>query len=303
VKLSLEAARLLAAWAVLIAVAAGLTWLRDYGVVLFAVLPLLMGALVQRTRPAPTAQIARWQGGVTGAAGCLFFIVLGLEGLICVVMALPLAIPLGILGSWMTFRLRTSGTVPHATTLLLLPVALASAGYDASVEPRVYDVTTSIEIAASPEVVWRHVVSYTDMPEPQEWVFRTGIAYPQRVRIEGTGVGATRYCDFSTGPLVEPITVWEPQRHLEFDVAASPAPMVEWSPYGAIHPPHHERYFVSTRGRFLLEALPNGHTRLEGTSWYQHGLEPAPYWRWWSDAIVRRIHLRVLGHIKNLSEA
>jgi hypothetical protein len=34
-----------------------------------------------------------------------------------------------------------------------------------------------------------------------------------------------RYCVFSTGPFVEPITVWEPGRRLGFDVAQQPPPM------------------------------------------------------------------------------
>jgi hypothetical protein len=79
--------------------------------------------------------------------------------------------------------------------------------------------------------------------------------------------------------------------------------MKEWSPYGEIHPAHLDGYFVSKRGRFVLTPLTNGHTRIEGTSWYQHGLKPGPYWRWWSDAIIHRIHRRVLNHIKDLSES
>ena len=46
----------------------------------------------------------------------------------------------------------------------------------------------------------------------------------------------------------------------------------------------------------------NGRTLLEGTTWYQHGLWPAEYWRWWSDAIIHRIHLRVLNHVRMLAE-
>jgi hypothetical protein len=30
---------------------------------------------------------------------------------------------------------------------------------------------------------------------------------------------------------------------------------------------------------------------------------PAGYWRRWSDAVVHRIHLRVLRHIKRLAES
>ena len=292
-----------AAWAVLIAVAVALSNIGVYGLGLFAFLPLVMGALVGWTRPTATIQQALIQGGATAAAGCLFFIVLGVEGLICTVMALPLAVPLGMLGSYLSFKVRDSRSRMRSTALLLLPLGLGSAGYDVAVEPSVSQVTTSTEVAASPRAVWRHVIAYADMPEPTDWVFRTGIGYPRRVRLEGTGIGATRYCDFSTGSFVEPVTVWEPGKRLEFDVVESPAPMKEWSPYGDIHPTHLHGYFTAKRGRFVLKALPNGHTLVEGTSWYQHGLQPGPYWRWWSDAIVHRIHRRVLDHIKYLSES
>ena len=71
------------------------------------------------------------------------------------------------------------------------------------------------------------------------------------------------------------------------------------TPYSHIHPPHLRGFLVSEGGQFLLTPLPNGGTRLEGTTWYQHGLWPSAYWRFWSDAIIHRIHLRVLTHIRD----
>ena len=161
---------------------------------------------------------------------------------------------------------------------------------------------SSIEIAATPEQVWRHVVTVSEIPEPQEWYFRVGVAYPTRARIHGSGTGAMRYCDLSTGPIVEPIEIWDAPHILQFRVSETPAPLVEWSPYEHITAKHLHGYFISKRGRFQLSRLANNHTLLEGTSWYQHGLWPAQYWRWWSDAIVHRIHMRVLSHIRTLSE-
>jgi hypothetical protein len=166
-----------------------------------------------------------------------------------------------------------------------------------------FEVRSAIEVAAPPETVWRHVVTFSELPPPREWYFRTGIAYPQRARIEGSGPGAVRYCEFSTGPFVEPIRVWDEPRLLRFDVTANPAPMQEWSPYAEVHPKHLHGYLVSKQGQFRLIPLANGKTLLEGTTWYQHGLWPAEYWRWWSDAIIHRIHLRVLEHIRTLAEA
>ncbi|MBI5201894.1 MAG: hypothetical protein HY925_09940, partial [Elusimicrobia bacterium] len=74
--------------------------------------------------------------------------------------------------------------------------------------------------------------------------------------------------------------------------------MREWNPFGKVVAPHLEGYFQSTGGRFLLTRTPGG-TRLEGTTWYRHGLWPAGYWKLWSDAILHRIHLRVLRHIQS----
>ena len=78
--------------------------------------------------------------------------------------------------------------------------------------------------------------------------------------------------------------------------------MKETGLYGNIYPKHLTGYFVSKQGQFTLSPLSGGRTLLEGTSWYQHGLWPAEYWRWWSDAIVHRIHVCVLEHIRRLSE-
>ena len=51
---------------------------------------------------------------------------------------------------------------------------------------------------------------------PDEWLFQTGLAYPVRAEIQGRGVGRVRTCEFSTGPFVEPIEVWDEPRLLRF---------------------------------------------------------------------------------------
>jgi len=119
---------------------------------------------------------------------------------------------------------------------------------------------------APPERVWRHVIGFSKLPEPDPWYFKLGIAYPRRATIEGTGMGAVRRCEFSTGAFVEPVTVWDPPRRLAFDVESQPPPMHELSPYRHVHPPHLDGYLRCQRGEFRLVALPGGRTRLEGST-------------------------------------
>jgi len=286
--------------------------LEAYGWSLFVALPILLGFLTtlihnhHAPRPPRESFLA-----VLAALALLggLLLAMAIEGMICLLMASPIAVIEAVVGSALAQALlsqrwtgRLQGGRLFSAGFLLLPLAV-TVELAVRPPPEVRPVSTEVTIAAPPEVVWRHVVSFSDLPPPADWIFRTGIAYPIRARLEGRGVGAVRYCEFSTGPFVEPIEVWDEPRRLAFSVSAYPAPMKEWSPYRHIHPPHLDGFLVSRRGQFELFPTATGGTRLVGTTWYQHGLSPDAYWRLWSDAILHRIHARVLEHIRTLAEA
>jgi hypothetical protein len=271
-----------------------------YGWTIFALLPAFLGGAVSWSLRPATGGEAATVGAVSATLGAFFLLAIWQEGLICVLMALPLVVPVGALGGWLLYLLEPSRLRTNSLAMLLLvPVSLL---WDTTARPSVFEVRTAIEIAASPEQVWDRVIAFPALPEPTEWYFRAGLAYPQRARIEGAGVGAVRYCEFSTGPFVEPIEVWDRPRLLRFRVTDNPPPLREWSPFGELNPKHLHGYMVSKQGQFRLKRLADNRTLLEGTTWYQHGLWPEQYWRWWSDAIIHRIHLRVLNHIRELAE-
>lgn len=238
---------------------------------------------------------------------CAAFFALAVEGLICLIMAAPLGIVLALLGGFIGYIIQRrpsfSNEAFHALSLLLFAVpAFILLEHMAQLEPPLREVRTSVEINAPPEQVWRHLVAFAELPRPTERLFHTGIAYPMRAEINGQGVGAVRHCVFSTGSFVEPIEVWDEPRLLRFAVAAQPPVMDEMSPHPHLTPPHLNSYLQSRKGQFLLKRLPNGHTLLEGTTWYQNSFWPGLYWNLWSDYIIHRIHWRVLDHIKNLAE-
>jgi Polyketide cyclase / dehydrase and lipid transport len=245
--------------------------------------------------------------GLALAVDCAGIVVLGIDGIVCMLMATPLWLGVALLG------LVTGRSVARVSVLetaaRLLPLVLLALPAVALLErqgmppPRLRAVTTSAVVDAPPARVWRNVVSFRELPPQTELLFRLGIAYPVRARIDGEGAGAVRHCDFDTGAFVEPITAWEPPRRLAFDVASSPQPMREWNPlHPDIHPTHLDGSFRSERGEFRLELLPDGRTRLLGTTWYRQTLWPESYWAAWSDMLLHSIHQRVLRHIAALSE-
>lgn len=280
----------------------------SYGSTLFFATPLLVGAVTAYDYNRPVSRSLAGTVGVATlaillvGAGMLLF---ALEGVICLAMAFPLAAVAGafgaVLGKVIADFAPRRQTTQYFGALLLLPL-LAMVEVHLPPAP-VNEVVSSVEIDAPPEVVWRNVVSFPELPEEREWYFRLGIACPEEARIEGEGPGATRYCIFSTGTFVEPIRTWDEPRRLAFDVTDQPATMKELSPYRDIHAPHLDTVLRSQRGEFLLTPLPGGRTRLEGRTWYTFEMHPQPYWTAWSNAIIHGIHLRVLRHIKEISEA
>src|SRR6266404_3689243 len=235
-------------------------------------------------------------------------LLLAIEGLICILMAAPVALVMALLGGSLGFAIQAAHWGRrNAPAILSLAVLLAPGFYGVAHVTRpqagVLEVQRGSEISALPGRVWGKVVAFTESPPPQEIPFRAGIAYPIRAEITGHGAGAVRHCVFSTGPFVEPIIVWDEPRLLRFSVTANPAPLHELTPYGRIEPRHLHGYFESHQGQFQLTELPGGRTRVEGTTWYSHSMWPEMYWHWWSDYVIHRIHMRVLEHIRAEAEA
>jgi len=279
--------------------------LHEYAAALFVGTPFLAGAssafFLNRGGDAGrprTFGVASLAVAISGGMLLLF----ALEGVMCLAMAFPLAWMVALVGAALgrMVALQTSAPVlPLTMVLLMLP--LLGGAESLRTELPLREVATSVEIDAPPEQVWPHVIGFSELPPPPQWFFRLGIAYPQRARIEGAGVGAVRHCEFSTGPFVEPITRWEPPTRLSFDVTAQPRGMKELSPYNVVHAPHLDNYLQSRQGEFRLVALPGGRTRLEGSTWYEVAIFPQAYWTPWSDGLIHAIHVRVLEHIARLS--
>jgi len=278
----------------------------DYGYFLFLGVPILIGVTSAYSYNHPVKQTLIQSMAVSQIAlfilcGCL--LIFAAEGVICIAMLLPLGMIMTAVGGLIGYAMATTTVRPVANMLMLAAFFPMLLGADALYHPTpLYEVKSSIEIDSPPEEVWPNVVGFSDLEAPPAWYFKLGIAYPVRATIEGTGVGAVRHCEFSTGAFVEPITIWDQPNRLAFDVTSQPPPMNELSPYQHVHPPHLDGYLRCQRGEFRLVRLPNNRTRLEGSTWYEFEMYPQGYWTLWSDWSIQQIHRRVLQHIKMLSE-
>jgi len=283
----------------------------SYGSVLFLGLPFFMGFLSAwlygYSEPRNAGECYAVAMGSVFLAGALI-VGIAFEGLICVAMAAPLAIPLALLGAGLAheaLKTRHLRIRPRALCglFLAIPLLAGTEFWKPALIPT-HKVHSLIEIAATPDLVWQRIVAFPRIQEKPHWIFRLGMAYPLEARMSGHGFGADRESIFSTGVSREPILAWDENRHFAFRVAAEPPLMKEWSPYGQIKVRHLEdRDFRPGRVDFYLTELPDGRTQLDCWSSYENRMWPGEYWRLWTDAVVRQIQLRVFRHVKRLAEA
>jgi hypothetical protein len=166
----------------------------------------------------------------------------------------------------------------------VIPVALLSA-------PAERDIVTVIDIDAPSEVVWGIITNPIDLPPDGEglpWTLKLGYPRPVRCEIDGSGVGATRRCIFDQGSFDERVTVWEEGRELSFSIESQPAKIAH--------------FLHCSKGQILLEAKPDGGTRVTRTTWYSLDMDPSFYFGILTDKLIYDIHVGSIGHIKKLAE-
>ena len=213
------------------------------------------------------------------------------EGYICLIIVAPLIylfILLGILLGKMMFKKnkRTLNVSVIAALASLIAVNVLTA------EPANNLVSDTMIIQASPNEVWKHVVSFPPIEEkPHYWLFKLGLPSPVQSTAEGDYLGASRKCIFSNGIVFdEKIVEYEPNAKLTFDITGQP------------DDPELLGHLNLMKGQFLLEDNGDGTTTLIGNSWYDLKVKPSLYFDFWTKSIIKNVHIRVMEHIKNLAE-
>jgi uncharacterized protein YndB with AHSA1/START domain len=154
------------------------------------------------------------------------------------------------------------------------------------------EVSDQITINAPPSEVWKYVVAYKRIEAPGKyWLFQIGMPSPVESTAEGYYLGAKRKCIFSNGYVFdEKIVTYDKDKNLTFDITNQP------------RDPEIMGHIDILRGQFLLKDNGDNTTTLIGNSWYRLYVFPVWYYDIWAKSITRNVHLRVMDHIKELSE-
>lgn len=221
-------------------------------------------------------------------AGAYFFLK---EGYICLIIISPLLMGFAIagvfIGKVMFKRNKNTMNVSILSLLLLITI-----GDSLTTKPFENMVSDTMVINASPEKVWQYVVAYEPNKEKENyWLFQVGMPSPLQSTVDGYYEGAGRKCIFSNGYIFdEKMVVYKPEKELTFDITNQP------------RDPEIMGHIDILRGQFILKDNGNGTTTLVGNSWYRLYVFPTWYFNPWAENVTRNVHLRVMDHIKKLSE-
>ena len=292
-----------------VGITSGIAWLSvsvtgHYGHLLFGGVPFVLGFIstsflaIGRPERIATCLTA---ATIAVAVESLGFLMWGAEGLICIVMTLPIALPLALIASAIAFSLFHARRLPHAaTTAILLALTVAALlPFETVRSSPVYLAEDSIVVHASAERVWKTIVGLSDVGPSHDLLFRAGIACPQRTKIVDGRTGRLRVCTLSTGVLMERIDVWKPGERLAWRALSTPPPMKELNPIRDADPPHLHGYYRNVRGEFAIERLGDAACRVTRRTWYSLDLYPSWYWRIWCDMGASKIQRFVLDEVRS----
>jgi len=263
--------------------------------------PFAMGYLTVRSVRSPSLAFRVLSPWVP----CLIVVaaawLVGAEGSICIVMALPLMLPLaslgGIVGASQAGRVSVALPVVAVLPWVIMPLERGRPAVK-----RFVTTTTSITVAAPPATVWPLVVSVDSITrrEQRTALFSTiGFPKPVAATLDRPGVGGVRTATFEHGIVFrETIIAWEPERRIRFTISPDAIPATTLDPHVTIGGP----YFDVLTGTYELHPLADGGTQLVLTSEHRVSTAFNPYAVWWADRVMRSIQTNILDVLRDRAE-
>ena len=204
---------------------------------------------------------------------CLLgLVLLGLEGIVCVVMAAPILLIGTLLGAAVGMLIKRSFSVDENSSMAMIPVLAGVTVFGAgkledrfSSSWRTEIVESTIIVKASPKEVWDAIIEFGDVEGPKPLLMRMGLPIPQSCSMSGFGVGSERICQFNSGFIRERVTNWTPPYRLEFDVEEVQLPGRHWLGF--------------QQASYVLERRGAVDTQITRSTTITSTLRPAVYWR------------------------
>lgn len=261
----------------------------NYGWMLFVLFPVVLGISIGAL---PNKALALTVLVMTFILFLIGLIVLGLEGIACGLMILPIALPLIFLGAIITHlaeryqKIKASENLP----VLLLPLFIFLFG--APIEKalvkskqEIISIKSEIVLPYSNYQVYDAIKSVDTLVADKTFLMHLDLPVPKKCVLEKEAVGGLRTCYFSGGKIEERITKLQRGKVLQMDVIKYELTGRKWLGF--------------KEAIYLFDSLDANHSKLTRITTYTSLLKPRFYWEPLEKSGIEQEHEYVFANLKN----
>lgn len=246
----------------------------------------------------------------TAAGTMVFFLiamfVLFIEGMICIVLVLPVFMIASIVGGLamgLALRLvRYNSAV--VSCFALLPVAFAPLESRLTPDSHERTVVNTVVIDASATDIWNNLTSVADIKKQElgfSFTHAMGVPRPLQAVMDGAGVGAVRTSRWEKGvQFKEVVTQWQPPYRLsyDFDIPPNSVPRDAFDRHVEIG----GEYFTVVSGSYTIRPLSAERCEVTLQTTYANRSNLKLYGDLWGDFVFDDFHQSILRLIKHRAE-
>jgi hypothetical protein len=235
------------------------------------------------------------------------------EGVVCVMFALPLVVPVAILGALAGATVRRHVHNRRLRVGIAGMLVLAGVGWQAidgalddPARHPLHHAEAAIVVDAPPDRVFATLAGPTLSIAPRwQWFLRIGLPMPTQLEIEAPGPAGRVHAAFSHGVAHGHVTDWRRGRALayvidRYDIDDLPFHITRLGrgPHYGLATERIEDWLTVVSMRYDLEAAPGGRTTLRRSVTWRRHLAPGFYFGWLQDQIMSRGQQRLLELIR-----
>ena len=234
----------------------------------------------------------------------LILIGLGVEGAICILIALPFICFAIFVGFNLGFVIKYLDEKRHTGSVIVFLLFINPASYifDTYTKPIEETITTEIVVNSSRKKVWKMLNTEINFNVPDFILFEKGVSYPKSIKMINENGNLSYRCQTNNDHLKLNINEIIENQRIKFSLENQTVPMKEITPYDQIDAEHLHDYFIVKYGEISLEKLSDNQTKIIAKTKYSYKIAPKWYWEKWSGYIIDKMQTHVLNSIKTQSE-